>query len=302
MSIDTRDEPPESTTRETNARVAPESACSVRLGNLNVHYLRQGVGPPLLLLHGFTVGSSTLTYGPAIGPLAKHFDVIAPDLPGYGLSDSPDTLYTTADYVQFVVRFLDALNLTQVNLVGFSKGGAIALGLSLEHPERVRKLMLVSAYALSRWTVFPIVPYLALQSPWLVRFFWRTLRRYRRLLPWYLRHVIFGNARAVTEQLLEEVRAPLAKEGGEAAFMAWLRGEMGLLHYATDYSRRLTELRVPTLFLHGTRDRVVSPRGAKRAAKLAPNATLRLVRRCGHWLPREATGALVEASRTFFSR
>lgn len=291
---------PEATARETSARVATESAQSVRLGNLNVHYLRQGVGPPLLLLHGFTVGSSTLTYGPAIEPLAKTFDVIAPDLPGYGLSDAPDTLYTTADYVEFVVRFLDALGLAQVNLVGFSKGGAIALGVSLEHPARVRKLMLVSAYALSRWTVFPIVPFLAVRNPWLVRFFWRSLRRYRRLLPWYLRWVIFGNAKAVTEQLLEEVRAPLAQEGSEVAFMAWLRGEMGLLHYATDYSRRLDELKVPTLFLHGTRDRVVSPRGVRRAAKLAPNARLRLVRRCGHWLPREATGAFVKAIDSFF--
>jgi pimeloyl-ACP methyl ester carboxylesterase len=281
--------------------VTPENTHSVLIDGLNVHYLRQGKGHPLVLLHGFTVGSSTLTYGPAIDPLAKHFDVIVPDLPGYGFSDSPETLYTTTDYVRFVVRFLDALGLESVNLVGFSKGGAIALGVALEHPERIRKLMLVSAYALNHWTSFPFFGYFALRTPWLVRFFWRSLRRYRRLLPWYLKRVIFSDAKAVTEQLLSEVREPLAKEGSEAAFMTWLRGEMGMLHYATDYSRRITELSVPTLFLHGTRDLVVPVRGARRAAKLAPNAKLRLVRRCGHWLPREATGAMVEAAAKFFS-
>lgn len=272
----------------------------IMIGGVCVRYVRGGSGPPLLLLHGFTVGSSDLTYGPAFGPLSRHFDVIMPDLPGYGHSESPRMFYTTADYVQFISKFLAALDLKKVYLVGFSKGGAIALGVGLEHPERVHKLMLVSAYSLNRWITFPFLPYFALHTPWLVRFFWRSLRRYRRLLPWYLKYVIFGNAGAVTEQLLAEVREPLAQEGSETAFTMWLRGELGMFHYATDYSRRITELAVPTLFLHGTRDLVVPVRGARRAAKLAPNAELRLVRRCGHWLPREATGAFVEAVTTFF--
>ena len=270
------------------------------IDGVKTYYVRGGSGAPLLLLHGFTVGSSSLTYGPSFGPLAQHFDVIAPDLPGYGHSASPETFYTTDDYVRFVVKFLDALGLGKINLVGFSKGGAIALGIGLKHPVRVRKLILVSAYSLNRWVTLPFLPYFALHTPWLIRFFWRTLRRYRRLLPLYLKRVIFSNAGAVTEQLLTEVRGPLAQEGSEAAFIAWLRGELGMFHYATDYSRQITELRVPTLFLHGTRDLVVPVRGVRRAAKLAPNATIKLVRRCGHWLPREATGAFVEAVTTFF--
>lgn len=277
-----------------------ERRAVVTIDGVRVHYVRLGRGTPLLLLHGFTVGSSRLTYGPSFEPLARHFDVIAPDLPGYGLSGLPETFYTTADYVRFVVRFLDELELEQVNLVGFSKGGAIALGVGLEHPERVHKLMLVSTYALNNWVTLPFLPYLAFRTPWLVRFFWRSLRRYRRLLPWYLKRVIFGNAGAVTEQLLAEVREPLGQEGSEAAFTAWLRSELGMLHYATNYSRRIQELGVPTLFLHGTRDLVVPVQGARRAAKAAPNARLRLVQRCGHWLPREATGAFVDAVTTFF--
>jgi len=288
-------------TRTLEAPSDTERQGDVTVGGVRVHYLRRGRGTPLLLLHGFTVGTSRLTYGPSLAPLAEHFDVIAPDLPGYGLSGSPETLYTTADYVRFVAGFLDALGLERVNLVGFSKGGAIALGVGLEHPERVHKLVLVSAYALNHWVTLPFLPYFALRTPWLVRFFWRSLRRYRRLLPWYLKRVIFGDSRAVTEQLLAEVREPLAKEGSEAAFIAWLRGELGMFHYATDYSRRIEELGVPTLFLHGTRDLVVPVQGARRAAKLAPNAHLQLVRRCGHWLPREATGAFVGAVTAFFT-
>ena len=283
------------------APAEPElTARDLRVDGLRVHLYQGGQGAPLLLLHGFTVGSSRLTYSPVLGPLAEHFEVIAPDLPGYGLSDSPDPFYTTHDYVRFLERLLDTLGLTRVNLIGFSKGGAIALGFALEHPERVERLMLVSAFSLSRNVSFPLLPYLALQSPWLVKFFWRSLRRYKRLLPWYLRRLIFGNARAVTEQLLAEVREPLSREGGEAAFMAWLRGEMGIWNYRTNYSRDLDHLRVPTLLLHGTRDLVVPVRGARKAARIIPGARLRLVRRCGHWLPREAPDALIRAALEFF--
>lgn len=284
-------------TDETSAGV---KSYELELNGLRVHYLRGGQGAPLLLLHGFTVGSSRLTYGPSLKPLSQHFDIIAPDLPGYGLSGAPEPFYTTQDYVRFVVRFLDALDVERAHLIGFSKGGGIALGVGLEHPERLRKLMLISAYALNHNPQLPLLPYLALRSPWLIRFFWRTLRRYKRILPWYLKNIVFGDAGAVTEQLLEEVREPLSKEGTEAAFMAWLRGEMGLWHYRTDYRGQLHDLQVPTLLLHGTRDLVVPVQGARRAAAQMPNAQLQLVRRVGHWLPREAPGALIDAATEFF--
>lgn len=166
----------------------------------------------------------------------------------------------------------------------------------LEHPERLRKLVLSSAYALNHNPQPPLLPYYALRSPWLIAFFWRTLRRSKRILPCYLKNIVFGDAKAVTEQLLAEVREPLSREGTEAAFMAWLRGEMGLLHYRTDYRRQLSTMQLPTLLLHGTRDRVVP----MQAAKQIPHARLQLVHRCGHWLPREAPDAFIEAATKFF--
>ena len=69
--------------------------------------------------------------------------------------------------------------------------------------------------------------------------------------------------------------------------MAWLRGELGPLHYGTSYRERLGEVRQPTLVLHGARDLVVPAREAKRAAKALPQGRLKLVARCGHWLMRE---------------
>ena len=269
-----------------------------------VSYVRAGQGQPLVLLHGFTLGHSTLTYGPSIAPLAEHFDVIAPDLPGYGSSEPLPAPHGhgTEDYVDFLEHFLDALNLEEIDLVGFSKGGGISLGFALQHPERVSKLVLVSSYALSGAVQVPLVPYLALRTPGFARVVWRSLRSVKGLLPLYLRNLVFGNSDNVTDEIIAEIRGPLSKAGSERAFMTWLRGEIGPLRLKTNYEGRLTELRAPTLLLHGTKDLVVPARRAKRAADLIPNVNLELLRGCGHWVPREVPERFVEILRTFLAR
>ena len=265
----------------------------------SVSYVRMGQGQPLVLLHGFTLGHSTLTYGPSIGPLSQHFEVIAPDLPGYGSSDPLPQPFSTEDYTEFLAHFLDALGLEETFLVGFSKGGGIALGFALQHPKRVSKLVLVSSYALSGAVQIPLLPYLALHTPGLAKVVWRSLRNVKGLLPFYLKNLVFGNANNVTDDIIAEIREPLNERGSERAFMTWLRGEMGPLHLKTNYADKLTELRVPTLLLHGTKDLVVPARRAKRAANLVPNVELELLRGCGHWVPREMPDRFVNVLRTF---
>ena len=272
---------------------------STHVDGRSVSYVRVGRGQPLVLLHGFTLGHSTLTYGPSIAPLAKHFDVIVPDLPGYGSSDPLPGVYSTESYIHFLEGFLDALALEEVCLVGFSKGGAISLGFTLHYPERVSKLVLVSSYALSGAVHVPLLPYLALRTPGLAQVVWRSLRSVKGLLPLYLKNLVFGDADNVTDKLIAEIREPLSKEGSEQAFMTWMRGEMGPLHLKTNYADRLPELRTPTLLLHGTKDLVVPARRAKRAADLIPNVHLELLRGCGHWVPREAPERFVDTLRTF---
>ncbi len=275
---------------------------ATQVNGRSVSYVRVGQGQPLVLLHGFTLGHSTLTYGPSIEPLSKHFEVIAPDLPGYGSSDPLPEPYGTESYIDFLEGFLDALGLEETYLVGFSKGGGIALGFALQHPERVSKLVLVSSYALSGAVQIPFLPYLALRTPGLAKIVWRSLRSVRGLLPLYLKNLVFGNADNVTDEIIAEIREPLSEAGSERAFMTWLRGEMGPLRLKTSYADRLTELRVPTLLLHGTKDLVVPARRAKHAANLIPNVDLELLRGCGHWVPREMPERFVKMLRAFLAR
>ncbi len=265
---------------------APKSHHLVVEG-LRIHYLEAGQGPPLVLLHGTAIDSARLSFGPSLEALALHHRVIALDWPGYGQSEYPPESLGIGDYVRLFGHFALALELPPFHLLGFSMGGAVALGAALALPERVRSLVLVGSYGLGRRLRVPFVPYLALRTPRLGANVLLGLRLSRRLTGLVLRRLIFANPGAVSPELVNAVYQQLKRPLAERAFMAWLRGELRPLHYGTSYRRQLEHIRQPTLLLHGARDLVVSARDARAAAKALPNATLELIPRCGHWLMRE---------------
>ncbi len=260
----------------------------VIVDDIRAHYLSAGEGAPLVLLHGSAIDSSELSYGFSIPVFAQRYRVFAPDWPGYGKSERPWRFLTMPDYVAFLERFLDVLELQSAHLVGFSMGGGAALGFALKHPERVRKLVLVASYGLGGEVHVPLLPYLALKMPRLDMPVWLGLRRSKRLLRLFLMTVVFANPRLVTRELVEEIHRQVKIPDVERAFMAWIRGEVGWRGLTTNYLEELVGLRAPTLLLHGSRDLIVPASRSRRAATLIPDAHLEIIPRCGHWLPREA--------------
>jgi len=125
----------------------------VRAAGVDLHVVdlspeRPAQGPPLLLLHGLC--DSHLTWSRAARELAKKRHVIALDLAGHGLSSRPDASYGLAWHASVVGAALDALDLSEVDVVGHSYGGGVAQWLLLEHRERVRRMMLVAPGGLGR--------------------------------------------------------------------------------------------------------------------------------------------------------
>lgn len=106
---------------------------------------QQGEGPPLLLLHGFTGDRSAWqSVAPALG--AKN-QLIMPDLPGHGCSDTPEcaAAWHMSSVAADLISLLDALELPQIHLLGYSMGGRLALYLALRYPRRCISLTLESA-------------------------------------------------------------------------------------------------------------------------------------------------------------
>jgi pimeloyl-ACP methyl ester carboxylesterase len=107
---------------------------------VKIHYLVQGKGEPVILIHGF-MASAMLNWGlpGIIGELAKDREVIALDCRGHGLSDRPLARdQYGVKMVEDVVRLMDHLQLKKADIVGYSMGGAITVKLMALHPERVR--------------------------------------------------------------------------------------------------------------------------------------------------------------------
>ena len=117
----------------------------VRVNGKDIFVADTGTGPPVVLLHGGGPGASGVSnYSRNIEPLAQHFRVIVPDMPGYGRSakgvDGSDPFGYLADHIR---GMLDVLGIDRAHLVGNSYGGSCALRLALDTPHRVDKLVLM---------------------------------------------------------------------------------------------------------------------------------------------------------------
>lgn len=275
----------------------------VRVDGLRVRCLAAGAegAPPALLLHGGGFDAAAFSYRHTIGPLSRHHRVFAPDWPGYGGSDNPDLRYNLAYYAHFLERLMAALGLECAALVGISMGGGAALSFALRSPNRVEKLVLVASYGLGKEIPYGKLGYFLTHAPLVAELVYTLLRRSRRVLRWGLRSAVH-NPRVLSDELVEEARQLLKQPGSGRAFRAFRKNEVEWSGLRTDLSDRLDELAVPTLLVHGERDRAVPTEWARRAHERLPDAELRVFEDCGHWPPRECPDEFNRAVADFLAR
>ncbi len=115
----------------------------LKLCGHQVHYLKAGSGPPVLLLHGGA--SDSRDWIKTMEALCDRYSLYAPDVIGYGQSERLKEGYYMSEFVQFVLEFIQELGLVSPALVGHSLGGSLCMQTALDYPERVRKLVLVDA-------------------------------------------------------------------------------------------------------------------------------------------------------------
>src|SRR5262245_59105025 len=119
-----------------------------RVDGLTVRYLEEGRGPPIILLHGASLGSSADVWVRNSEPLAAHaLRGLAPDLPGFGASDDPAD-HSVGCRRRFVLAFMDALGLERAALVGPSQSGRVAVDLAFGFPERIARVIVLGTGSL----------------------------------------------------------------------------------------------------------------------------------------------------------
>jgi len=111
--------------RELNMKF---DAHTFEAGSVRMRYFTAGSGQPLLFLHGG--GVKAMTYRKNLELLAQRFYLIAPDIPPFGGSSMPPTIWDFNDYAKYFARFLDTLGYEHVTVIGHAYGGGIALCLA----------------------------------------------------------------------------------------------------------------------------------------------------------------------------
>ncbi len=271
------------TARQVEAALPPQGRF-IEVDGLKIHYLDEGSGPVLLMIHGLGGQMRNFTYG-LVEQLAGEFRVIVMERPGSGYSDAmPSGSAGLAGHARIVRRFIEALGLETPLLVGHSLGGAVALAVALDFPTGVCGLALIAPLTWPETTVPKVFRGLAIRSPWLRRLVaWTvaTPRAIARGLPTL--EALFGPESAPRDYPIRGgglLGLRPASFYGASSDLAALEQEMAGL--VTRYG--LLDLPVGVLF--GTGDRILAPALHGRwAATQIKGLELEEVEAAGHMIP-----------------
>ncbi|MER5446471.1 alpha/beta fold hydrolase [Streptomyces sp. NPDC002764] len=251
------------------------------VGGRKIFVAETGQGAPVLLLHGGGPGASGVSnYVRNIAELAKEYRVIVPDLPGYGRSgkgiDGTDPFGSLATGIRGV---LDRLGLDKAHLVGNSYGGACALRLALDTPDRVDRMVLMGPGGIGTTRALPTA---GLNS--LLNYYGGDGPSRPKLEKFIRDHLVFNAARVPDAVIDARYEASIDPE--VIANPPLQRPKDLRTVWKMDFTRdrRLSRLPVPTLVLWGAEDRVNRPSGGRMLADRMPDCDLYEVANTGHWV------------------
>lgn len=257
--------------------------CRMDFGGAKMRYLRTGSGPPLILLHGLLGYSFSWRY--TMPALAPYRTVYAPDMLGAGFSDRPIIDHSMRTTALRVLDFMERLGIQSFDLLGTSRGGAVAMCAAAEcvnsGKSHIRSLTLVA----------PVNPY-SPHGRWLASFAGTgfgsvlvraVLERFPSLYPYWHRRM-FADLRKIPSDSLEGYKAPLALPG-------LFDHALGIVKTWAADLRELEALLpklqgIPTLLMWGSKDPAVYVSSMEPLARYFPNAERVVFPGIGH-LPYE---------------
>ena len=242
----------------------------------------------VMMIHGSGPGvTAWANWRLVIPELAKNRRVLAPDMLGFGYTERPeDNTYNRERWVKHAVGVMDELGLEQVDLVGNSFGGGLALALAIEHPQRVRRLVLMGSVGVS----FPITK--GLEEVWGYE---PSIENMRRLMD-----VFAYNKNLLTDELAEMRYQASVRPGFQESFAAMFPApRQRWVDNLASPEEDIRKLPHETLILHGREDEVIPLEASYKLAELIDRAQLHVFGRCGHWTQIEHAGRFARLVNDF---
>ncbi len=248
----------------------------VNVSGIQLAYERAGRGTPLVLLHGYPLDH---TIWEAIVPLLQDdFDLILPDLRGFGQSIVPEKPYTLEDMAEDIAALLDHVGLTHSVLAGHSMGGYVALAFARLYPQRLSGLALVASQA-------------AADTPE------RRAGRYQTIEA-IQRQGVEEVARTMSERLTAKADlVPHLRDLIRLQRPAGLIGALRAMAERPDATAWLANLSCPLVLIHGQADELIPVERAREIQTRVPQATLVEIPAVAHMPMLEAPEVTAEALR-----
>lgn len=246
----------------------------VDVGGISIRYVSKGMGPKVILFHGF--GEFLETWWGNIDSLSQYYTVYALDLPGHGLSQKPEVSYTLDFATNFALSFMEALGIKHASLIGHSVCGSLCLNLAIKSPEKVDRLILVGSTGLSRKEASFLYRLVTLLGKFAIKPTKADVLAGARKA--------FYNPDTVTEELVNKACHYLTMSKTKDALLNILRSNVEDKRIKPELilADRLYLVGSPTLITHGIQDRVIPVEHAQDACNLIPEAELEVFDECGH--------------------
>lgn len=261
-----------------------------------IAYTAAGSGPAVLLIHG--LGGTRRTWRHLIPGLARNHTVIAPDLPGHGLSDPPAGDYSLGAHACALRDLLLTLGHPRATIVGHSLGGGVALQTAYQFPERTERIALISSGGLGT-EVTPILRAATLPGA-------APIVAGLSALPAALTQRLFGVLPALIGasdgRALAEALRGLSDDQQRRAFLRTARTVIDWRGQTVSATRQLGLLRdVPLLIAWGADDKTIPPHHHHALAAQVPHAVTVQIAGAGHYPHETAPTQLLSAMHTFLS-
>jgi 2-hydroxy-6-oxo-6-(2'-aminophenyl)hexa-2,4-dienoate hydrolase len=255
------------------------------IDGVRTHYLEAGSGPTLVLIHGGGAGADAWgNWRGCIPRYARHFRVVAVDMVGFGKTDKPDPAqfgYTQEDRNAHMIGFIEKLNVGAVNIIGNSMGGATTLGVAMQRPDLVLKMVLMGSAGIAVDNPDP--------NARKALAFDFTRDGMRRLIG-----ALAGPRYTIDERLVDYRLALACEPAARAALLAMRTGKL------TYPESEVAKIKVPTLVVGGKLDRIAVPARVYRFLELLENSWGFILPHCGHWVMMEAPDEFTAITTTFF--
>ena len=262
----------------------------IDVDGINTHYYEAGAGEALILLHGGGAGADSFgNWRGCLNSFAEHYHVFAIDMIGFGFTDKPDPQdysYTQQARNEHIIAVIETLGLPLVSLIGNSMGGSTSMGVAIERPDLVNKLVLMGSAGVRA----PITDEL------------KSIMNYDYSTDGMVRIVrgLTNPDFSFDEELVNYRHGLSIRDDTRQAYnavMGWIRDQGGL-YYAEDYITRVSQ---QTLVVNGKLDKVVPLSSAYKLLELIKHSWGYIIPGCGHWAMIEKPVEFTAASLSFLA-